>query len=76
LSISANIAEGFGRGHPKDKGHFYLIARGSIAETQNHVEYGRRVRYITEEAAAGLDQRLDKLIHDLNKILAMLKGQY
>jgi four helix bundle protein len=75
LSISANIAEGFGRGHAREKIQFYMVARGSIAETQNHVEYGRRVHYIGDEEAKGLDQRLEELMHDLNKIIAMLKRQ-
>jgi four helix bundle protein len=32
-SISANIAEGFGRYHKKDKIHFYRYAYGSIHES-------------------------------------------
>jgi len=31
-SISANIAEGFGRFHKKDKIHFYRISFGSVME--------------------------------------------
>jgi four helix bundle protein len=76
LSISANIAEGFGRGHPKEKANFYMIARGSIAETQNHMEYGKRVHYIEESVALGLDGRLETLARDLNKLIVMLKNQY
>jgi four helix bundle protein len=75
LSISANIPEGFGRGPPKEKINLYLIARGSVAETQNHVEYGRRVHYISEEAAQEMDRRLEGLLHDLNKIVSMLRRQ-
>ena len=41
-SISANIAEGFGRNSNKDKSHFYTYARGSVFETQSHIIYGSR----------------------------------
>jgi four helix bundle protein len=34
-SISANIAEGFGRQTNKDKLHFYVIAYGSLLEVKN-----------------------------------------
>ena len=38
-SISANIAEAFGRFHTKDKMNFYYFARGSVTETQSHLIY-------------------------------------
>ena len=34
--VPACIAEGFGRSTKKDKSNFYIIARGSSFETQNH----------------------------------------
>jgi len=37
LSISANIAEAFGRNHTLDKINFYYFARGSLTETQSHL---------------------------------------
>ena len=46
LSISANIAEGFGRNHALDKMKFYHYARGSAMETENHLEYAKRVGYL------------------------------
>ncbi|MBX2990040.1 MAG: four helix bundle protein [Bacteroidetes bacterium] len=72
LSISGNIAEGFGRHHSKDKMNFYYIARGSATETQSHLEYCRRVGYIPETSVATLDVRLSQLIHDINKIIQSL----
>ncbi|MGO9481896.1 MAG: four helix bundle protein [Candidatus Kryptoniota bacterium] len=72
LSISANIAEAYGRNHTLDKINFYYYSRGSVTETQNHVEYSRRVKYISEEAAKTLDGRLRKIYNDLNKIISSL----
>jgi len=37
LSISANIAEAYGRNHTADKINFYYFARGSVTETQSHL---------------------------------------
>ena len=34
-SVPANIAEGFGRFHYKEKVKFYYISRGSVCEVQN-----------------------------------------
>lgn len=45
-SITANIAEGYGRFHSKDKARFYLQARGSSSELQNHLILAKDLRYI------------------------------
>lgn len=41
LSITSNIAEGFGRQSLQDKKHFYVIARGSAYEVQNQLIVAR-----------------------------------
>ena len=70
LSIAANIAEGFGRKHTLDKINFYLHSRGSLTETQSHLEYGLRVSYFEARQIEQLDTRLQQLHHDLNKLIA------
>jgi len=70
LSISANIAEGFGRKHALDKINFYLHSRGSLTETQSHLEYGLRVGYFRSEDVQHLDSQLTSLHHDLNKLIS------
>jgi four helix bundle protein len=42
LSISANIAEGFGRSFILDKIKFYIYSRGSAFETKNHLIYVKK----------------------------------
>ncbi len=49
-SVSANIAEGFGRRTINDKVHFYTIAYGSLLETKNFVYLANRLNYISSEA--------------------------
>lgn len=74
LSISANIAEAYGREHKLDKINFYYFARGSVTETQNHLEYGKRVGYFDKDLIEKLDRRLLEIYSDLNKIVVTLKG--
>lgn len=73
LSISANIAEAFGRHHILDKINFYYMARGSITETQSHLEYGHRVGYFDEQFTAETDEKLGRLHEGLNKLISTLK---
>lgn len=74
LSISANIAEAFGRKHSLDKRNFYYYARGSAMETENHLEYARRVGYVDGRSIGQLNQRLRELYAHLNKVIASLKS--
>ena len=68
-STPANIAEGFGRKTLKDKSHFYTIARGSAYETQNHLLYGNKVQYFSDDNAKRLFNEYSNLIFELNKIM-------
>ncbi|MFV0138839.1 four helix bundle protein [Empedobacter falsenii] len=42
-SISANIAEGFGKSSINDKVRFYEIAKSSAFETKSHLIYGQKL---------------------------------
>ncbi len=75
LSISANIAESFGRSHTADKINFLYYARGSITETQSHLEYGKRVGYIKKSDYDLLDDLLENIHLDLNKIIKTFKNK-
>ena len=48
-SVSANIAEGFGRQTKKDKIHFLVIAYGSLLETKNFLYLSEKLGYIPKE---------------------------
>ena len=73
LSISANIAEAYGRNHTLDKINFYYIARGSVTETQSHLEYGLRVNYLYKNHVDTLDKKLTNMYNNLNKLILSLK---
>jgi four helix bundle protein len=51
-SISANIAEGFGRYSKKDKVRFYRISLGSLEETGDWIRKAHRRELVTSEINA------------------------
>jgi four helix bundle protein len=63
-SAASNIAEGFGRQTKADKLHFYIMARGSITELQNHAQLAFDVNLLTQEKLAKLDEQ-SSLAHKL-----------
>ena len=73
LSIPSNIAEAYGRHHIADKINFYYMSRGSLTETQNHLEYGKRVNCIEARRAEMIDKGLCGLYNEINKIILSLK---
>ncbi len=74
-SAPANIAEGFGRNTNKDKANFYIIARGTSFETQNHLLYGNKVGYFNDADITKLFSEYSELIYELNKLInAISKG--
>ena len=70
LSVSANIAEGFGRKHTKDKLNFYYASRGSLAETKNHVIYAERVGYFSHDKCEDLVVAVEEFWKELNTLIA------
>lgn len=75
LSVSGNIAEGFGRKHSKDKVQFYYAARGSLTETKSHLIYGMRVGYFTELTCTRLNHLVDETWKGLNALIRSLQRQ-
>jgi four helix bundle protein len=75
VSISANIAEAFGRTGNKDKAKFYDYARGSAFETNSLLLYGLRVGYFKEDEVNKLIEKSKKVIHDINKVKSYLLKQ-
>jgi four helix bundle protein len=66
-SISANIAEGYGRYFYKESKQFYFYARGSIQETKSWLSKCKRRNIIQIE-------KCESLIALAEKILAMLNA--
>jgi four helix bundle protein len=73
LSVSANIAEAFGREHTLDKLNFYYHSRGSLAETKNHLIYGKNVGYFKESEYKNILSYIEDVWLNLNKIISTLR---
>ncbi len=64
ISITSNIAEGFGRQSVADKRHFYIIARGSTTELQNQILISRDIQLCSDKIFQDLaDQSI--IVHKL-----------
>jgi len=49
ISITSNIAEGFGRFSKKEQIQFFYISLGSLVETQNQLIIAKDVGYLSEK---------------------------
>jgi four helix bundle protein len=49
VSITSNIAEGFGRVTKADKTHFYWLAKASLAELQSQLYIVRDLKYVSTD---------------------------
>jgi four helix bundle protein len=69
ISIAANIAEGFGRNHTKDKVNFYFYSRGSASEEISHLLCGNKVGYFSIEEIEPIKNKCKRVIEELNKMV-------
>lgn len=68
-SISANIAEGFGRFGKKDKIKFYRYANGSLYESLDWNEKAKSRKLLNEEEYEFVFQELKKLPKAVNALI-------
>jgi four helix bundle protein len=66
ISLTANIAEGYGRFHYKENIQFCRIARGSAYELLDHLIACRDLGYVTEKQYDGLRVQLQRFVQLLN----------
>jgi len=71
-SVSANIAEGRGRGSFKDNQRFIRIARGSLYETTSWLRLAYRRKLLNPEQVQKLKSILTPLLPKLNAYLNSL----
>jgi four helix bundle protein len=68
-SISANLAEGFGRYSKKDKIKFYRIAFGSLKESLDWNEKSKHRSLISEADYLEIIAELNKLPLEINQLI-------
>ncbi len=65
-SVTANIAEGFGRQTYKEKLQFYYLAQGSLTELKNFILIARDVGYLSKKDFNDLAEQANlthKILH-------------
>jgi four helix bundle protein len=76
VSVTGNIAEGFGRGHPRDKVNFYYYARASAGEVKSHLLVGHSVGYFTKTDIQVIADDCNRVIEALNKIIRSIYANH
>lgn len=72
LSVPSNIAEGFGRRHPKDKAKFYTVAKGSADELKDQLIFTRDQGYWPDNQA--VQARLEEVCRMLRSLIDKTLG--
>lgn len=68
-SIAANIAEGFGRYHKKDKQKFFYNARGSLYEALHWTEKAQKRKLLTNSKYSNINEKLINLPKEINWLI-------
>ena len=75
ISISSNVAEGFGRSSPNDKARLPEISYSSALELLNQIMISLDLEYITEENYLTIRTEIEEITFMLNALhKAQLKG--
>jgi four helix bundle protein len=72
-SITANIAEGYGRFHYQEAIQFCRISRGSLLETYDHLSSAFDENYVSESKFNELKEKHEFLLKKINGYIAYLK---
>ena len=68
-SISANVAEGFGRYGKRDKIKFYRYSQGSLSESLNWNEKSKVIKLLSKEEYNFIFMELQKLPKAINSLI-------
>ncbi len=72
-SAPRNIAEGFARYDPPEFAQFLKIAKGSLAETQDHLLHGKQRKYISEQEFDDVWRLTCRAVRATNRLHAYLR---
>ncbi len=74
-SVSANIAEGYGRFHYQENIRACRIARGSLTESLDHLLVAHEEEYITDQKLLEMRKIYDHSLKLLNGYILFLKNK-
>jgi four helix bundle protein len=72
-SISANVAEGFGRRTGAEYMHYLIVARGSTTESENWLAKCRDLSYIPEQVSYEREALCQEVLKMLNAMIGGLR---
>jgi four helix bundle protein len=72
VSVPSNIAEGRGRGSPRDYRHFLRQARGSLYEMDTHVALAERLGYCSAIEVSRLRSAIAETARPLQGLISKL----
>jgi len=72
-SVTANIAEGYGRYNYQETSQFFRQARGSLNETLDHLTAALDEQYITPEIFMLREQQYEKVLKLINGYISFLQ---
>ena len=73
ISISSNIAEGWGRGTTKEYIYFLRVAKGSLLELETQVIIAFKLKYINQNDLNIVSDIIISIAMMLNKLISKLK---
>lgn len=73
VSITSNIAEGFGRRGYKEKLQFFYLSRGSLIELENQIEISKDIGYIKLNVYIKICDKIVSIHQLLNGIIRSTK---
>jgi len=73
VSVTSNIAEGFGRRSNKEKTRFYDIALGSLIEVDNQITVARDLNYIDESTYQQIQAQIERSGKLINGLIRSIK---
>ncbi|HJS56008.1 MAG TPA: four helix bundle protein [Chitinophagaceae bacterium] len=71
-SITRNIAEGYGRYTYTDTRNFFIISRGSVTETMEHLSTANDEKYIAEEELKTGEEKCELVFKLVNGYISYL----
>jgi four helix bundle protein len=74
-SISANLAEGFGRYGQKEKAQFYKISYGSLLEVKSFLLLSEKLDYCDHKAIEPIIKQIVILQKRINSLISTIKSR-
>jgi len=73
VSVASNIAEGYGRGSPRDYARFLRMARGSLFEVETQMLFAADFEYITEDEWDSVETAINAVARPLSGLVRRIE---